>query len=234
MAKRKPKTAKPPAPTSPQQPAGPAELTLRSLRDQLRLLALHPSNISLLQNSSPEGYVLWKHLSRADVAVCQAQDAHDPTLIGVRHYVTQRFGGCDLNALGRVVDWLVAEHGMTADEAEALPLADVLTRLRPVAQQPPATPDDGSDDPPPTPEDAAILKALLLAGETMTVDRIMKKVKLSDKTIRTRIRKLRAGGLAENPTPKKGSCLTAKGRSLAEGLPAEAGSRFLYGFDKRP
>jgi hypothetical protein len=59
-----------------------------------------------------------------------AQDTNDPVLIGVRHHVRERFGGYNLPALGQIMDWLIAEHGLTPDQAEALPLPDVLARLR--------------------------------------------------------------------------------------------------------
>jgi hypothetical protein len=93
-----------------------------------------------LQHSSAQGYELWKRLSRAHVAVCAALDAKDRVLLGTRHYVRQQFGGWDKAAMNWVVDWLVAEHSLTPEEAEALPLPELLAKLQAKAADTSPTP----------------------------------------------------------------------------------------------
>jgi hypothetical protein len=90
---------------------------------------MHPAQGQLLQEN-PEGYAYWKRLSQANVAVCQALDAGDPVLIGVRHWVAERWGSYDLPALNRAVEWLVADYGMTLQQAENITLPDLLTKKR--------------------------------------------------------------------------------------------------------
>jgi hypothetical protein len=92
----------------------------------------------LLQETT-QGYDYWRRLSQAHVAVCQAHDAGDALLIGVRHFVAQGWGSFDLHALNRVADWLVAEHGLTREQADSIALPELLGKLR-------ATESDPGDD----------------------------------------------------------------------------------------
>ena len=96
--------------------------------------------MQMLQETS-QGYDYWRRLSRAHAAMCQAHDAGDTVLTGVRHFVTQRWGGFDQQALHRLADWLVAEHGLTREEAEGITLPELLVKLR----TPAAYADDESD-----------------------------------------------------------------------------------------
>ncbi|MGH7172488.1 MAG: hypothetical protein ACRELG_19590 [Gemmataceae bacterium] len=93
-------------------------------------------------------------------------------------------------------------------------------RLSPgIAEQP---------QPPLTPEDAAILRVLFQADSvTMTVERIMGKVSLSDKSIRKSLTYLRSLELVEEPVKKKGFCLSTTGLTRAKSLPTDAGANFL-------
>jgi hypothetical protein len=92
-------------------------LTLRTLQDAWRAAALLPWQRQELQQTEA-GIACLRRLDQADVAVCRMHDLGDPLLLGVRHFTTQRFGGCDAPVLGRVVDWLVAEHGLTRQQAK--------------------------------------------------------------------------------------------------------------------
>jgi hypothetical protein len=85
-----------------------------------------------IRESSSEACSYWKRLTQANAAVCAADDAADPALVGVRHFVAKNFGGWDLPALGCVVDWLVAEHGLKVEQAEGIALPDLLAKLRTV------------------------------------------------------------------------------------------------------
>jgi DNA-binding transcriptional ArsR family regulator len=82
--------------------------------------------------------------------------------------------------------------------------------------------------PPLSAPDAAILKILLQANPvTMTVGRIAEKVKLGERTIRTRLKALRAHGIVEEPKPRHGYRLTVTGLTLARDLPSDAGALLL-------
>jgi hypothetical protein len=86
----------------------------------------------------------------------------------------------------------------------------------------------GSDTTSLTSDQAAVLKTLLGAGGvTMTVEMIVDKVSLSDRTVRTVLKSLRDLGLAVEPTPKKGHCLTPEGHRRTLELPADAGASLL-------
>jgi hypothetical protein len=113
----------------------PPPLTLQTLRDELTEAGLHPSQRQTLQEHSPDFY---RRLTRAAYAVAAAADAGDPLLLGARHHIRERFGAFDPAALGRVVDWLVAEHDLSADQAAAIPLGDLLRRLRGEGDEPAA------------------------------------------------------------------------------------------------
>jgi hypothetical protein len=108
---------------------GDIPLTLKTLKDGLRLDTLSSREIATLQ-STPQGYEYWRQLSTANVAFCAALCANDPILIGVRHYINERFGGFDLQALVRVSDWLIAEHELTRERADSISLADLLAKLK--------------------------------------------------------------------------------------------------------
>ncbi len=84
-----------------------------------------------------------------------------------------------------------------------------------------------SEPPPLTPEDAAILKVLQAGVVTMTVDKIAAKVRFTDKTIRTRLEKLRASELVCEPEKRKGYTTTAKGAAAAKNLPDDAGAGLI-------
>jgi hypothetical protein len=105
-------------------------LTLGAMLDALALQALPSWGVVELQRSSDAGKELWKKMSLANVALCTAIDANDPTLIGVCHYIQERFGAFDQPALNRTMYWLIAEHGLTQKRAKEIPLADLLARLR--------------------------------------------------------------------------------------------------------
>jgi hypothetical protein len=113
-------------------------LTLRTLKDAFQAAGLRPARVQLLQQTA-EGYDYWRRLSRAYVAVCREYDAGGSLLICVRHFVTQRWGSCDLIALSRVIDWLVAEHELTPEQAESITLAEIVGKLRGME------PDEGDD-----------------------------------------------------------------------------------------
>jgi hypothetical protein len=105
-------------------------LTLKILKDHLRFA--DPAIREVLQrHPSSQGNEYLKCLSQADVAVCAAHDAGDSVLIGVRHFVAQHWGKCDLPAIKRAQDWLVAEHGLTRDQSEVITLSDLLKKLNP-------------------------------------------------------------------------------------------------------
>jgi hypothetical protein len=112
------------------QPAALTALTLSTLKDSLRLDDVYRNGLVPQLQTTLEGSAYWRQLSDAHVAVAQAQDAGDPVLIGVRHFVARRFGGCDLDALQGVTDWLVAEHRLTLDQANAVILSELLDLLR--------------------------------------------------------------------------------------------------------
>jgi hypothetical protein len=121
-------------------------LTLQTLKDHMIFVnmpegaraALHDSCnttanvftpdevVTANRETAQENYRFWKRLSQASAAVYAAQDTGNPALLGVRHFVTQRWGSFDLNGLSRVVDWLVAEHGLTVEQAHSLPLTDLV------------------------------------------------------------------------------------------------------------
>jgi hypothetical protein len=104
-------------------------LTLRTLKDSLTLANLHPAQIRQLQETQ-EGWDYWRRLSQAHAAVANADEAGDSALMGCRHFLVERFGGYTVEAVNRARDWLVAEQSMTREQAEALPLADLLTAFR--------------------------------------------------------------------------------------------------------
>jgi hypothetical protein len=79
-----------------------------------------------------------------------------------------------------------------------------------------------------SPEEAAVLLALFRASPvTMTIEASQQKVALSEKTIGNCLRSLRDKTLAEEPAPKKGWGLTARGRAVVASLPPGAGTNFL-------
>jgi hypothetical protein len=141
-------------------------LTLRALKDSLLLADQPPQAIQLLQESQ-EGYAFWRRLSQANIAICSARDAADPVLITVEHYIADRFGSCDLRALNRVVNWLVAEYRLTKDQAEGITLVGLESKLREAnTLQPPQAPSTATptacDDP--TAAGAVDTPALPVAG----------------------------------------------------------------------
>ncbi len=78
-------------------------------------------------------------------------------------------------------------------------------------------------------EEAAVLKVLLQAGGVKVKAKSIPDILvLSEKTVRNKLKQLISVGLVEEPTPKKGYCLTAKGRSLAKGLSADAGLKLFF------
>jgi hypothetical protein len=125
-------------------------LTLQTLKDHLIFVEMPSAARAALVNScttAAEGFMpddvlaslreasqancrYWKLLVQASAAVCAAQDAGDPTLLGVRYYVAERWGECNLDGLARAVDWLVAVHGLTKEQAEDIALPDFLGKLR--------------------------------------------------------------------------------------------------------
>jgi hypothetical protein len=120
----------------------------------------------------------------------------------------------------------VAERLAKATAAEQQPHA------APVGPQPApsesAAGPAGSDTTSLTSNQAAVLKTLLRAGGvTMTVPMLEDKVSLSERTLRAVLKSLRDLGLAKEPTPKKGHCLTPEGHSRTLELPADAGSHLL-------
>jgi hypothetical protein len=104
-----------------------APLTLQTLQDDLKESMLLPQQRVALQTYDCGFY---RRLTQAATVVAAAQDAHYPIYLGVRHYIRERFGAFDLAALERVVDWLVAVHGLSASQAESIPLAELLPLLR--------------------------------------------------------------------------------------------------------
>jgi hypothetical protein len=64
------------------------------------------------------------------VAVCAAHDAANPVLIAFRHFVREWLLDYDKRGMSRLADWLVAEHVLTLEQAGALPLAELLGKLR--------------------------------------------------------------------------------------------------------
>jgi hypothetical protein len=108
--------------------AGESALTLGNLIDERREAQLQPWQRQQLQEYSPDFY---KRLMQDTCAVAAALDASDPVLLGVRHHVRERFPGVDdLAVLHRVREWLGAEYGLKAEQAEVLPLAELLEKLR--------------------------------------------------------------------------------------------------------
>jgi hypothetical protein len=108
--------------------AGESALTLGALMDERREAQLQPWQRQQLQEYSPDFY---KRLMQATCAVAVALDASDQVLLGVRHHVRERFPGADdLAVLHRMREWLGAEYGLKAEQAEALPLAELLEKLR--------------------------------------------------------------------------------------------------------
>jgi hypothetical protein len=112
---------------------------------------------------------------------------------------------------------LLAQYSPRAENAE-----------KTTSQTLPKPDTEGEQPPPLTPEDAAILKVLLQAnGVTMIVNKIEAKVRFTDKTIRTRLKKLRALELVHEPEKNKGYTTTAKGMDAAKNLPADAGAQLI-------
>jgi hypothetical protein len=114
---------------------------------------------------------------------------------------------------------------------------EIEARMRLAGLLPPAAPQPAPSEPAPAEqpqavplnnEQAAVLKTLLRAGGvTMTVEMIVGEVSLSEKTVRKVLRSLRNLGLAEEPAPKKGHCLTHEGQRRTLELPADAEAHLL-------
>jgi hypothetical protein len=123
--------------------------TLQTLLDHFILADVHRDGLVPQLQATPEGFRYWRQLSDASVLICRAHDAGDPVLAGVRHFLRERWGGIDRAVLDRAIDWLAVEHGLTREQALALPLADLLARLRPPAPTVPAV--QATEEPAPAP-----------------------------------------------------------------------------------
>jgi hypothetical protein len=104
--------------------------TLQTLLDHFILADVHRDGRVPQLQASPEGYRYWRQLSEASVLICQAHDASDPVLAGISYCFRERWGGLTRETIGHAVNWLVAERSLTRDQALALPLAELLARLR--------------------------------------------------------------------------------------------------------
>jgi hypothetical protein len=104
--------------------------TLQNLLDHFILADVHRDGRVPQLQATPEGYRYWRQLSDASVLICRAHDAGDPVLAGIHYCFRERWDGLDRATVDHAVNWLVAEHGLTREQALALPLAELLARLR--------------------------------------------------------------------------------------------------------
>ena len=119
--------------------------------------------------------------------------------------------------------WLVEALGKLEAAADTL-VSESERRKRPSANEAASSPDNKSL----IAEEAAILNVMLQSdGVRLTVEKIMGKVRLSDKTIRKHLTSLRKQKLVEEPDKKKGYSLTNTGRLRARELPADTAADLL-------
>jgi hypothetical protein len=261
MARRRRKADAPPVPTGSYLPGpdpeadraqthGPAPqpadhpVTLRTLLEQLRFgeVCRVPSLVQALQ-TTPEGRDCWRQLTLANLAVCVAASV-GPDPAHVRRLVTERWGGYDLVALGHACSWLVTERGLTPDQAQAVPLADLPALLR--GRLPSSSPERGPQQGHVlTPADVTILAVLARAACALKYSRIVQEagrlvrslggqraaaaaglVTLGESTVAQRVAVLEGYGLVTRPpgadgkpSRRKGVGITEQGQLLVPSLP---------------
>jgi hypothetical protein len=69
--------------------------------------------------------------TRQKAALAAMAEDYQPDLLqSIRHFVRRQFGDWNPGVLGAVVDWLVAEHGMTPRDAWKITAPELLARLK--------------------------------------------------------------------------------------------------------
>jgi hypothetical protein len=110
-------------------------VTLATLRDKFHFdtVSATPGLARGLQ-ATPQGRELWGRLTRANLAVSLAAG---PTLGHVVRLLKERWGSYGPASLDDLANLLVTERGLTAEQAEALPLVALLDHLREVRRKDP-------------------------------------------------------------------------------------------------
>jgi hypothetical protein len=124
-----------------QQHVAPAErpedhpVTLATLRDKFRFDTVSATpGLARGLHATPQGRELWGRLTRANLAVAVSLAA-GPTLGHVMRLLKERWGSYGPASLDHLANWLVTERGLTAEQAEALPLVALLDHLREVRRK---------------------------------------------------------------------------------------------------